>query len=113
MDAAAELAGHVVMTRGRRAKLQPDHGRVLIERLKTKDAGTVDKSLRPCGIIAQFGGGGIESLEGMFLRNVGGDGDVDKGLRPIAAEIPDGADIAVGKSDQCTSRIADHSPPQG
>src|SRR5208283_2201006 len=62
---------------------------------------------------AQVGGGGIEQLQRLFLRQVGRNGNIHEGLRPIAAEVGEGADFAVGKGHQGAARIADDRPAQG
>src|SRR5271165_3469027 len=76
-------------------------------------ARAVDQRLRPGRIRAQLGGGGFQRSEGLFDGDVGCQGDVHEGLRPVAAEVGDGADVAVGDGDQSAAWIADHGPPQG
>ena len=112
LNSSAQFASDVFVTRRRGANLQPDSGRILIEGLQAEDARSVDKRLRPGRVVAEVSGGGIESLERGVLGNFGGDRDVDEGLGPIAAQVADGADIAIRQRNQGPSRVADHSPPE-
>ncbi len=112
LNAAAKFAGDFVLAGGRGADLQADGRGGTVEGLQTQDARPVDQSLGPRRVGAQFGGGGFESLHGFIQGDFRGEGDVDEGLRPVAAEIAHGANLTVGDGHQRSPSIAKDGAPQ-
>src|SRR5215470_6851106 len=85
VDTAAQFAGDVVLAGGCGAGLQADLRGGAVERLDAQDARTVDDRLGPGSIGAKFGAGSFEGGQRLTERNFWSKGDIDKGLRPVAA----------------------------
>jgi hypothetical protein len=112
LDAAAQFAGYILMPGGRGAHLEAHGGSRLIERLQAEEARPIHKRLGPRWIAAQGGSGSVEKLQQLFLGQIWRDGYVNEGLRPIAAEVGESSDFAVGKGYQGAARIANDSAAQ-
>jgi len=113
LDTAAQLARYIVLAGGGGADLEAHGGGILVKALEAQDAGAIHNGLRPGRIAAQLGRCGFQSLQGLFLGELRREGDVHEGLRPVAAEIRDRADVAIRKGDERAAGIADHGPAQG
>src|SRR6202035_699240 len=113
LNAAAELRRYIVLAGGSGPDLQANGRGVLVKILQAQDARAIPNRLRPRSIATQFRGGGFQRLQRFFLRELGRERNVHEGLRPVTAEIRDGADVAVRKRDQRPARVANHRAAQG
>src|SRR5260370_1223510 len=105
LDAAAEGARDIVLAGRCGADLESHRGRVLVKILQAQDARAVHNRLRPGCIAAQLGGCGFQRLQSFFLGELGREGNVHEGLRPVAAEVRHDSDVAVRKRHECPARV--------
>jgi len=99
-DAAAKLARNVVLAIEDGPGLKAKDGAVEGKGFDAQDARAVDEGLRPIGVIAKIAGDFFEGGESAADHFIAGHGNVDEGLRPVAAEILDLADESVGNGDE-------------
>ena len=105
-NATTKLASHFILAIEDRASLKPKDGAVERQGFDAENARAVDQGGRPIRIIAKVACHLFKDGEGTADEFVTGNGDVYEGLRPIAAEIGDLADQAVGDGDDAASGIA-------
>jgi hypothetical protein len=109
LDAAAELSGDVILPGGGCSDLEPHGATLKVERLNTKNAWTIHEGLGPSVIGAEFGRDGVEGVKDRVSGDSRGENHVHKNLRPIAAEIADDADVAIGNGHEGAARVAHDS----
>src|ERR1700730_4728641 len=113
LNAAAQFSRYFILARGSGAYLQADDGSGAIDALYAEYSWAVDECLRPGRIVAHLGGGRFQSNQRFFECGIGRQGDIDEGLRPIAAEVGYSADVAVGDGDQRAAGITQYRAAQG
>ena len=113
VDTAAQFPRDFILARWGGPDLQADGGRRAVDILYAENSRAIDQRLGPGRIAAQVGGRGFEDGERFLDGRIRREGDVYKSLRPVAAQVGDGADVAVGDSDQRAAGVANHSAAQG